>query len=568
MKNRHETGVIKKPWGSNVPIALVYPNSYRVGMGNLGYQYLYRHINSIEGLLAERFFFSHSGRQDDGGSATPVSEESGRPLRDFSVIAFSIPFENDYPGVPGALMAGGVSPLRSDRNDDDPIVICGGVAPSINPEPLSSFFDVIFVGEVDDSLGDYEFFRALACRIPNYSSEFGDKQSFVDSLCDIPGVYAPSGYEFQRDVSGRISKVTTRPGFPKRVKAVKRQSSQSVVPGSVIFSSEAEFGEILLIEINRGCGRRCRFCTSGWIHGPVRYVDPSRFEEALTEAVSSGRKVGLIGSDLAGYPHLDILLKRIVDGNGAFSLSSIRPEALNENMLGLIARSGQKTVTLAPEAASVRMKRIIGKEIANDVFYRLVKMIVSAGIPSVRFYFMVGLPLETDADVMEIVDFVKRSREGFVDASRPKGRIGTIGVQVNPFVPKPWTPFQWVGMTPVKDIERRISIIRDGLKGVPNIVFRSESVKSALIQAFLARSDKLAAGAILEVAGDSGKWNRVLRNIKDQLNFFVYRRRDEGEVFPWEITDHGISRQVLKKSLEKVDFTSSELGLQGGLQNY
>jgi radical SAM superfamily enzyme YgiQ (UPF0313 family) len=551
MKNRHETGAVKKPWGSNIPIALIYPNCYRVGMGNLGYQYLYRHINSIEGLVAERFFFPDAGRMDDGGSAVPVSEESCRPLRDFSVIAFSIPFENDYPAVPGALMAGEIAPFARDRNEDDPLVICGGVAPSINPGPLSSFFDVMFVGEVDDSLGDGEFFKALACRIRNYSTDFRDKQSFLDSLCNIPGVYVPSGYEFQRDESGRISNVVIRPGFPKRVKSVKRRNSRSVVPTSVLFSSEAEFGEILLIEINRGCGRRCRFCVSGWIHGPVRYVDPSRFEKELTQAVASGRKVGLIGSDLAGYPHLDSLLNRIVDNKGIFSLSSIRPEALNENILGLIAASGQKTVTLAPEAASARMKRVIGKEIANDVFFGLVQMIVSAGIPSVRFYFMVGLPSETDADVMEIVDFVKRSREDFVNASRPKGRIGTIGVQINPFVPKPWTPFQWIGMTPVNDIERRISMIRDGLKGIPNIVFRSESVKSAVVQCFLARSDERAAESILEVARDSGKWNRVLKNIKDQLNFFVYRRRDEGEVFPWEITDHGISGQVLKKSIEK-----------------
>ena len=263
-------------------------------------------------------------------------------------------------------------------------------------------------------------------------------------------MYVPSAYRFEFGERGLITAVHPQPGFSSRVRAGKRRSKTAPVPVSVLFSPSAEFGQSLLVETNRGCGRGCRFCTAGWIHLPVRHALLDSFRKEVDDAVREGRQIGLIGSDLAGHPELESILQTIVDQGGTFSLSSIRPEGLSPRVIELLARAGQKTATLAPEVASPRAKRVIGKEIPSEKFHELVEKLVAAGIPNIRFYFMVGIPTETDEDVDQLVDFVLQSKKIFVDASRPLGRIGRLGVQINPFIPKPWTPFQWASMAAPK----------------------------------------------------------------------------------------------------------------------
>jgi radical SAM superfamily enzyme YgiQ (UPF0313 family) len=529
-------------------IALVYPNEYRVGMGNLGFQFVYQVFDSHPDVSIDLFFFPGFGKK-------PVSHNLQRPLKDFSIIAFSIPFENDYPAVPAMLLAAGIAPLARDRANSDPLIIAGGVSPSLNPEPLAEFVDLVYIGEIEDSSPDSGFTARLIQLLDS-----GSKEDFPEYFKDVPGVYVPSKYCFTFEQDWVIS-IEPLAGFPASVQAVKRRGETEPVPVSVMFSAKAEFGETQLIETNRGCGRGCRFCAGGWIHHPVRYAGVARFERDIDAAIEQGRTVGLIGSDLASHPELENILARIVDRGGKFSLSSIRPEGLSETVIEYLAKTGQKTATLAPETASTKLKRVIGKNIPSSRFLELTEKLVAAGIPNVRFYFMIGLPTETDEDVKEIGDFVKQARESFVAASRLKKRIGNIGVQINPFTPKPWTPFQWAPTASRDVIDRRAAILRSMLKGTPNVQLRVESSKSALIQAFLSRADRRIATHLLDIVNRDGNWTELFKKHNNQLLSQVLRERDPEEVFPWDVVDHGVTKKALRKIYEKAlaDSVCSEL---------
>ncbi len=363
-------------------------------MANLGFQFVYKHLNSFSNIRAERFFLPDAAAQKYGSPRGAVSEETARPLTDFPLIAFSIPFENDYFKVPKILSDAGIPPLENDRRSGDPFVIAGGVSVSMNPEPLAPFLDLAFIGEIDDEAAD-NFSSLLADTLSARSMFQMDRKSFKGQFQNIPGVYVPSAYKFHFTNDGTIFEIVPESGFPGKINAVKRRSKESPVPVSVLFTSETEFGESFLVETNRGCGRGCRFCAGGWIHFPVRHTEFTRFRREVDEAIDGGRTVGLIGSDLAGHPDLEEILAHILDRGGKFSLSSIRPEGLTPQTVKFLSRTGQKTATLAPETASSRMKKVIGKEIASEKFYELVDQLVTAGIPNLRFYFMIGLPTET-----------------------------------------------------------------------------------------------------------------------------------------------------------------------------
>lgn len=547
MTRPQETGAIRKPHGSAFPVALVYPNTYRVGMANLGFQFLYRCLNSHPRLSAERFFLPDRTSPDAASLRGLVSEEWGRPLRDFPLIAFSIPFENDYLAIPAILDSAGIPPRQRDRGQDDPVVLAGGVAVSINPEPLGPFMDMVFIGEIHEDRDEDRslFFDVLVNLLESSRVLLRDRKELLKHFKNVPSVYVPSAYRFDFEKEGLIRGVYPDAGFPPVVSAGKRRTKDAAVPVSVLFSPDVEFGDSLLIETNRGCSRGCRFCAAGWTHFPVRYRSLERFRQDVDEALKAHRTVGLVGSDLAGHPDLEEIVSYIVNKGGTFSLSSIRPEGLTPRMVELMAATGQKTATLAPEVASPRLKRLIGKEIPAERFHELVPNLVTAGIPHIRFYFMIGLPTETDDDVEAIAQFVLQCRKIFVDASRPTKRIGKVSVQVNPFVPKPWTPFQWAAMATPKELETRARLLRQRLAKTANVTLRIESAKLARLQACLSRGDRRMAPALMSMAENRTPWLTAFRDAGINPHFYAHRERDSDEIFPWDVTYHGLSKERL-----------------------
>ncbi len=546
MTSKKETGAIHKTWIDQMRIALVYPNTYRVGMSNLGFQHVYHALNSSGNFVAERFFLDPAQDSKSRAPSRLLSVESSRPLRDFHLIAFSVPFENDYLNVPTILKMGSIQPLSRNRSTSDPIVMAGGVSVSMNPEPLASFMDFFYIGEI----GDVDLPGGLFCTLHDFIIGHGadiDRESLCADLKNCPGVYIPGAYKFELNDDGVIGSVTVRQGYPAIVEAVRTDWDTSSMPVSVITTPDAEFVDTLLVETNRGCSRRCRFCAAGWIHSPVRYRSVQKIEPVIEQAHESGLRIGLVGSDLAGHPDLEKIIDLILSKDGVFSLSSIRPEGLSPFMIEALARTGQKTATLAPEAATSRMKEVIGKRIPNETFFTIIDRLVQAGIPNVRLYFMIGLPSETDEDIHAIVNFALDCRKVFVESSRKKQRIGGLSVQVNPFIPKPWTPFQWSAVVQRETLEARISILRKGLRNISNLSLRIEYGRDFFLQALLSRSDRYLGELLL--GGEPGtKWTlQSLKKAGVSLPVNMYRERGQSEIFPWDCIDHGIPKRVLWK---------------------
>ncbi len=284
---------------------------------------------------------------------------------------------------------------------------------------------------------------------------------------------------------------------------------------------------------------------AGWTEFPVRHTRFRRFREQVDQAIREGKSIGLVGSDLAGHPELEEILATIVEQGGTFSLSSIRPEGLSERVIELMAQSGQKTATLAPEVASTKLKKVIGKEIPSEDFHELIQNLVTKGILNIRLYFMIGLPTEEDEDIVAMVDFVRQSHRLFVNASKSMRKIGRLGVQVNLFVPKPWTPFQWAPMEARKVMEKRARMLRTSLGKLPNLILRIESPRQALYQALLSRGDRRVGDIILRVAQQDGRWSGILEKYRSEFGFYALRERSIDETFPWDVVDHGVKKRRL-----------------------
>ena len=534
-----EIGTIRKSWHRKISIALVYPNRYHVGMSSLGYQTLYDLLNQLDHVVCERAFLS-----DDKGSPTvnPATIESGRPITDADIIAFSISFENDYPHLLTILDQAAI-PLRSgDRSARHPLVIAGGVACFLNPEPIAPFIDCFLLGEAEGILP--RFFQVF--------DPASDKQVLLKNLARrVPGAYVPAFYQARYHDDGTLAAFDPIEDVPPKIRRVYLKDLNQTATCSTVVTPHTTFDRSFLIEVGRGCPHGCRFCSAGFIYRPPRFRTIDQLEQLIDRGARLTDRIGLVGAAVSDLPEIEKLCGKFDDQNIRISFSSLRADRLTPGLLSILKKSNVKTATIAPEVGSERMRRVINKGITEEDVLTAAGVLVDNGIPNLKLYFMIGLPGETEADVDGIIKLVKQIKHRFLTSSRARKRIGTITVSLNSFVPKPSTPFQWAAMDEVKTLKRKTKKIKNELKKVANLRINSDIPRWAYLQAMFSRGDRKVADILLSAHANKGNWAQTLKTVPVNPDFYVLRERDLNEKLPWDFIDHGIKKSFLQREYRR-----------------
>ncbi|HEY7724279.1 MAG TPA: radical SAM protein [Anaeromyxobacteraceae bacterium] len=535
-----ERGAVRKEPGGKLGVALVYPNAWRLGMANLGLHAVYRLWNDHPRVACERVFLPE-------GPGEPRSVESGRPLRDFDVVAFTLSFEEDDLHVLGILDRAGI-PLRAEsRSRRHPIVVGGGVLVQMNPEPLAPFFDAFLVGEGEELCGPFaDLLLGLAG---------AEREVVLDAVAALPGGYVPSrhevGYADTRSGSGWVTHREARRGAPERVRRRWVADLRKVATSRVVDTPGAQFGDLFLTEVARGCLWGCRFCAAGFVQRPYREVDLETLRAEAAKGIARGQRVGLVGPDTSDHTGLDALTCFIGEQGGSFSPSSLRVDAITPALSARMAAGGERSVTIAPEAGTERLRRVVNKDFTDDQVVQAARNALGAGMRHVKMYFLCGLPAETEDDVLGMARIALRIREEvMLPRAREVGAMGRLSLSVNPFVPKPWTPFQWAGMDGEEALAGKRRMLERELRphGVEVDFF---SPREAFWQTLLSRGDRRVADLLEAAHRGGGDLRRALGSWPHDPAFFVHRRAGLDEALPWDFIDQGLDKPFLAREWKR-----------------
>src|SRR2546427_827162 len=540
-----EQGTVYRDWGGRVSIALVYPNTYAVGMSNLGFQTIYRHLTALPGVVGEAVFLPEPADLDEmrRTSTPPLSLESQRPLTDFQLIGFSVTYEGDYINVLRLLELAKIPLRAAERRHHDPLILMGGVCAFSNPEPSAPFMDFIVVGEGEELVG--ELMQA-------YREGYRERETFLDGLVRLEGVYVPERHDVTYAPDGTVADVRPQRGAPPIV--VKRRLKQvdEFRTIAAVKTPNAEYGHMALLEVGKGCGRGCRFCLEGQVYRPVRHRSVDTLRETVARMAESGEKrVGLVGACVSDYPWIGELLKIVEDNGLELSISSIRADSLTDDLVAALARGGHRTLTIAPEAGTERLRRAIRKAITDEQILTACDLVRAHGIPNLKTYFMIGQPTETLADVEAIALLAERmlARLRVLD---PSGKpFGRLTLSVSSFVPKPWTPFQWAPFDGAASLQAKLEIVKRGVRRFSNERVFHENPREAALQALLARGDRRVAGFLELAAAFEGDWRRALREWDGDPDFCTTRARSTDERLPWDHFDVGVKKAGLIREWER-----------------
>jgi radical SAM superfamily enzyme YgiQ (UPF0313 family) len=542
-----ESGTIRKRWEGKLSIALAFPNTYYVGMSNLGFQIMYRQLNRSDDIVCERVFLPEGKtRFHPQHSATLISSvESTQPLTAFHIIAFSLSFENDYLNILTMLTRARISCLHKDRDRRAPLIIGGGVSVMLNPEPLADLFDLFVIGEAEEIIEEFlDVFRH------NHHGTHWEKPA-LDAFAHIEGIYVPSAYHVRYHDDGRIAAFTPHAGFPATVKRRWIKDLNRVPGFSCVVTPHTEFGSMFLAEVSRGCPRRCRFCAAGHVYRPYRRRDSASVLQEIAAHLSDLKKLGLLGAAVGDYPDLEQLVQHIMDNDCAVSVSSLRADTLTENLIELLKKSGHMTFTIAPETGSKKLRRVIAKDLTDEAIFEAVTLLARQRITSLKLYFLVGLPAEDDGDVEAIIHLTRQIKHMYFKEVRSQKWLKQITVSISVFVPKPWTPFQWHPFTDITILKKRLKVITNGLKKEKKVVVTHDLPKWSYIQALLSRGDRRTTQFLLQALETGGDWRQVFREGALNPDFYVYRERAAEELFPWDFINHGLSKQNLWQEYQK-----------------
>ena len=517
-------------------------------MSNLGLQTVYQWFNADERVVCERVFLP--GKQEiasfEARREPLVTIESQTPVADFDVVAFSVSFEWDYTNIVSMLRLAGLEPRAARRHARDPLVVIGGAVTFVNPEPLAPFADVIAAGEAE----------LLVPALVDAFAEEGsrDRPALLHRLSRSRGFYIPSLYEVTYDGPGRVAAIAPRPGSgaPATVsKAAVRAADRIEPPATSIFTPDTEFGSRLLIEVVRGCANLCRFCWAGYNYLPVRPFATDRILDIAKAARPHANRIGLVSIALCDHPDIDRILTSLVDMGYGISPASLRLDDLTETIVTLLRKSGERSITIAPETGSDRLRRVINKTVTNEQILDKAGLIFDCGIENLKLYYMIGLPTETDEDLVAIRDLTLQIRDRMLGAARARGTVGRIVASVNPLVPKPGTTYQWMPMTAARDIERKIDRLRELVGETDNVYFNIKSERHSYYQGLLSLGDRRVAD-VIELAERNGhNWRAAVAESGIDADAYLYRDRSGDDFLPWQIIDGGMKTTFFRQELER-----------------
>jgi len=528
-------------------IALAFPELYYTGMSNLGFQAVYRLLNGQPGTLCQRVFLPDPEDVEEyRRTATPLfALESQRPVHSFDVLAFSISYENDYPHLLQMMELARIPIFKKDRTEAHPLIIAGGATVLMNPEPLADFVDLFVIGEAEvvaEPLTEI-LRKGREMRTP--------KEALLTELATIEGIYVPQFYAVSYREDGTIASFVPKGAFPSRVKRTWLKNLNDSLTTSSLVTPNTELSGMFLLELSRGCRRGCRFCASCYTYYPHRVRDGPLLMEATLEGAGPAEKVGLVGAAISDYPDLVSLGRGILHSPKSLSFSSLRVDSLTPEVADLVWESGQKTITLAPEAGSERMRRVVRKGFTEEEIVRAAEILADRGVRRFRLYFMIGLPWEKMEDVKGIVDLAKKIRHHILKKSGGKKGAERITLSLNSFVPKPATPFQWHPFEDLRSLNEKIKTVKNGLRREKGMSVSADFPKWAFLQALLARGDRRVGKLLLTAHSLEWNWPQVYRSVDVNPDFYVYRGRSFAEILPWDFIDHGVKKEFLWSEYQK-----------------
>lgn len=522
-----ETNLFPKTRVGQLSICLVYPNRYQTGMSSLGFQTVYSLMTASKDIRCDRAFLPDKLEMDEYlRNRTPLlSLESSTPLADFDLIAFSTSFEPDYLNIPLILNLARIPVYSKFRSQSDPLILAGGAAFFINPEPVADFIDAICIGEGESVIP--EIVKTLLSPVDN------GRRGLLLVLSAIQGMYIPAFYKPRYD-SEKIAGYDVEAGapFPLSRKTVCLEEHNP--SSSQILTENSEFGDMFLIEVSRGCPRGCRFCSSGFIYGAFRQQSYEKIIALIDEGLLYRSKVGLVGAAVSDYAEIGRLCSYIVEKGGKASVSSLRIDRIDNDMLDALIQSGHKTISLAPEGGSQRMRDVMRKNLTEVQILDACEMLISKNILNLKLYFIIGLPGETDDDLDELICLVEKIRERVIEQGRANKRLGEITLSVNPFIPKPFTPFQWFGMEPLSSLERKVKLLEGRLRRLSNVKLKVESLRESYLQALLSRGDRRLSPFLIEMAAGLNL-KKAAKLCGIDADSYVQRAIAADEFLPWSI---------------------------------
>ena len=556
--------VVKDRRKVEVRYALCFPDTYEIGMSNLGVRILYGVMNNLPWCWCERVFAPWGDMEEEmRAEGLPLyGLESGDSIADFDMIGFSLGYEMAYTNVLNMLDLAGLPVRAEERHELSPIVVAGGTC-AYNPEPLAPFVDIFSLGEGEDvSVELLELYRKA-------KSEGWEKEEFLQAAAKIPGLYVPSLYDISYNEDGTVAAITPRDGAPEVVtKRIVQDFNKSYFPVKTIVPSTEITQDKVTLEVFRGCIRGCRFCQAGYAYRPVRSRDPELLVKYGIEACkdSGYQEMTLSSLSTSDYRHLlklcDGLLEWCEPEKVSLALPSLRADNFSMNLMHRLQHGKKSGLTFAPEAGTQRLRDAISKNVTEEDLLQSCRTAFSGGWSSVKLYFMLGLPTETDEDVLGIADLAEKVYQAWRETTPEPRRGVRITVSTSFFVPKPHTAFQWEAQISMEEYQRRVKLLRDNMRG-RSISYNWHDPDTSVLEAVFARGDRRVADVIEEAWRNGAKfdswseyfdfqrWQDAFASCGLSMDFYATRQRDKDEVLPWDMISTGVSKRFLWREREQ-----------------